>query len=207
MMLMLATTCIGAISFLAPLVLMHVVAVRPNRPSYNNRKILRWGIAFSIALSSALLFFSRDAVTTSVFGMSVYILFYSTYTDVKYRLVDRYVLRVAMVCALCLALVEHLIFPSEPRIVLSVVLTALMAGTFFIPKLGASDTRALVFISILGTALLPFGLLYVFMWAVGACIVVCGTVLAIKKRSMQVHIPLVPCIVFPLPILLAFSVL
>lgn len=207
MMLMLATTCIGVISFLAPLVLMHVVAVRPQRPSYNNRKILRWSFALSAALSSALLLFSRDTVTTSAFGMSAYILFYSTYADVKYRLVDRYVLRVAMVCALCLALAEHLIFSSEPRIVLSVVLTALMAGTFFIPKLGASDTRALVLVSILGTALLPFGLLYIFMWAVGACIIACGTVLAIRKRSMHVHIPLVPCIIFPLPLLLAFSVL
>lgn len=194
-MTLLFSVCIIAMCVL----ILHTVALRPARPSFNNPVVLHTSAGLSLLVSCAhvLLQSSAYILSSAVLAVLTYIGAYSVYSDCKYRRVDRQVLRAGLVLVAVFSIVFYVQNPVEHKIVATLVAFFIAASTFFVPSLGASDTRAFVLVSVAGSVFLSWGVFYAGLIAVSVSVVVGCIFLAIKNRSLKVNVPLVPFIVFP----------
>lgn len=203
--------------------LFYAVAARKRRPIYEEDSRLQSKSLFKLAaliavavgvLLSMLQSFSAAGLdllglaTVALTTMVAFLLVVSAYTDHRYRLVDRVLLRYALGFAIAFGILRLIEMQSEPKTVLYAVGILLSFAIMFVPSIGASDSRAFMILFAVGIPILDIGYTYnVFL--VGICLWLgYGIVAAIRNRSFKVSIPLVPYILLPLtvaPIWLSLS--
>lgn len=157
----------------------------------------KWRLLNNLSLTSAISIFLilyllnfKELVTISVSLLS-YITVVSTYTDFKYRLVDRFSLYFLIFISSILALFSFSSL-NEPNRVLFICLTLFSASTIFLPLFGASDGRMLL----IGTLLVyPIGELKYFLVALiitSIIAILYGIVIKINSKVKKVSLPAVP---------------
>ena len=178
-----------------------IIALRtPPTWIVENEKIQAWRKVNIIAAIASLLsfapilFYSFSNYYIFLFsglGFLVYTFIVTLYTDFKFRLADRRLLNLLIVCSLGLAAFVFS-FLDEPNKIVYIMITLLAMSTIFIPIFGASDGRALT----LGTILIyPIGELKYYTIAL-IILAVLATVYAIffkvKYKAKKSSIPAVP---------------
>ena len=201
-------------SALGAATLFYFVGARPSRVAYEDdpriqsKSLFRisWliaaatGLLLSVLQSFAgldLLGFTTVALTTVV----VFLLSVSAYTDHRYRMMDRVLLRWGLLVAIAIGIFRLIEIQSEPVTVLYAVSILLSFAVMFVPSIGASDSRAFMILFAAGIPMLGVeDTYYVFLLGIALWLIY-GLVSAVKNRSFKVSIPLVPYILAPLAVM------
>lgn len=194
------------------------VAARRRRPIYEGSNPAADGIAFRVsAIVGTLLglfIASMESMApgglellgfarSSLGAMVAFLVALSFYTDHRYRKVDRVVLRVAILASIGFGIPRLIEMNTEAFVVLYIVSILIALATMFVPSMGDSDARAFVLLFAAGIPTL--GVLYTyyaFLVGIGLWLAY-GLVVAAKKRTTKVSIPMVPYILTPLAIAIA----
>lgn len=197
------------------------VAARKRRPIYEGSDAATDRTAFRVSAAIGLLLglfiAAMESMATagglellgfaraSLGAMAAFLVALSFYTDHRYRKVDRVVLRVAILTAIGFGIPRLIEMNTEAFVVLYIVSILIALATMFVPSMGDSDARAFVLLFAAGIPTL--GVLYAyysFLVGIGLWLAY-GLVMAVKKRTTKVSIPMVPYILTPLAIALAAS--
>lgn len=167
------------------------------------------GILLSVLQSfslSGLDLFGFATVTLTVMVSSLLVVF--AYTDHRYRMADRVLLRWGMGMAFLIGGLRLIELQSEPRTVIFLMGILLSFAVMFVPSIGASDSRAFVLLFAVGVPTLDMLYTYYVFVAGIALWLLYGIAEVIRTRKFKVSIPLVPYILLPLtlaPIWLSLS--
>lgn len=186
-------------------------------PRVQSKSIFRTAAVVSVsvgALLSALQSFSTTGLdllglaTVALTAMVSFLLVVFSYTDHRHRLADRVLLRWGIGIALLFGILRLIEMQSEPKTVLYVVAILLSFAVIFVPSIGASDSRAFVLLFAVGIPTLDIIYTYYAFLVAVALILGYGIGSAIRKRTFNVSIPMVPYILFPIaiaPVILSLS--
>lgn len=165
--------------------------------NWKNLNILAFSI--SLLIFAFILFFQFNKYNIFLFsglGFLSYISVISLYTDVNFRLVDRRILNIFIVCSLIISIfvIDGM---DEPNLVVYIFLLLTTFSTIFLPIFGASDGRILA----LGTILVyPVGELRYFTIALiimAVSVSIYAFIIKLKQyknneKKEKVSIPAVP---------------
>jgi hypothetical protein len=160
----------------------------------------------AIGVSATVSTLTSSTVTITAFGVSVAALVFvtvqSTLSDFRMRMADRWTLRLASVAVGAVGVAEILTHGSTDLLVAYAMFTLIAFAFNFIPKLGASDGRALVLVVLASIPTLGLGGFITPMWGMVALAIAYSVVVAIKSKDITVLVkkvstPLVPMIVAP----------
>lgn len=198
---------------LAVSALFYGVAARRSRPVYEgdgriaSKSLFRLSALISASVGTVLAVLQSFSVTgldllgfatVGLTTMVTFLLVVSAYTDHRYRMVDRVLLRWGFWTAVTFGILRLIELQSEPKTVLYAVGILLSFAIMFMPSIGASDSRAFMILFAVGIPILDIAYTYyVFLVGIGLWLGY-GIVAAIVKRSFKVSIPLVPYILLPL---------
>lgn len=206
-----------SVTTVAIVFLIYCVSVRKSRPIYNDsdplitgKYLYKLAAVISIAIGlllSFILSFNVDSgalfnySTVALTSLIAFLTVVAFYTDHKYRMFDRVILRIALFVALAFGIANLIQINSEPITVLYAIGIMLSFSIMFVPAIGASDSRAFMVLFAAGIPVLePVYTYYAFAASV-ALIIGYGTVSAIRNRTFNVSIPLIPYILLPFSLL------
>lgn len=146
-------------------------------------------------------------LVSSSLASTIFIGIVSSYTDFKFRKVDRNLIRFAILILFWLGIAYGLVSGDTVIVAMVIISMAISGALLFIPSLGASDVRAFAVMLIASFATLsPNHAVWVAAIGMGAGVAY-GMFMAVKSRSTKVSIPLVPFLMFAYPLFVFGTIL
>lgn len=146
----------------------------------------------------------------SVAGL-VFVFIQSAYTDFRFRLVDRWMLRLMMAFSAMSGVTYLVSFAGEVEILMYLVVNVVMLTLFFVKGIGSSDVRALVMVSASVVTLLGYEKFMVCLIAMFALVLGLVVVESVRKGELKRiftakhSLPMVPFITFPPIVVIALT--